>query len=304
MQLPNDFHFTQGSLQDFVDCRRRFLLRYVQRLAWPAVPSAPEFEHGNEHALLQGSRFHRLVHQHLLGLPAERLSAQDMDADLRRWWDNYLEWRQNPLDLAELWQPGARQFPELTLSGELGAAISPQETGGGTKIPARFLAKYDLVVTLPDERFVILDWKTSPHPPAPARLAERMQTRLYRWLMVQAGAALLSGGSVLLAPAAEQIELIYWYAEQPAQLQRFPYSFGQHQEDQARLEQLVALIQRLESPEDFPLTSDERRCGFCVYRSLCGRGAAAGELLPEAGEEDPSGWLPELDFDQVQEIEF
>ena len=35
--LPPDFHFSQRSLQDYVDCRRRFQLRYLQHLAWPAV---------------------------------------------------------------------------------------------------------------------------------------------------------------------------------------------------------------------------------------------------------------------------
>ena len=39
--LPDDFHFSQGSLQDYVDCQRRFQLRYLMKLAWPAVDAEP-----------------------------------------------------------------------------------------------------------------------------------------------------------------------------------------------------------------------------------------------------------------------
>ena len=60
-------------------------------------------------------------------------------------------------------------------------------------------------------------------------------------------------------------------------------------------------------PDDFPLTSDERRCKFCVYRSLCNRGVAAGSLedWPGLTEEAPDLTLDTgLDFDQIAEIEF
>jgi hypothetical protein len=43
--LPLDFQFSQGSLQDYVDCRRRFQLRYLDQLAWPAVEAEPLLEH-------------------------------------------------------------------------------------------------------------------------------------------------------------------------------------------------------------------------------------------------------------------
>ena len=70
--LPADFQFSQGSLQDFVYCRRRFQLRYLMQLAWPAVAAEPADEHDIQ--LRQGEAFHHLVHQHMLGLPIEQLS--------------------------------------------------------------------------------------------------------------------------------------------------------------------------------------------------------------------------------------
>ena len=41
MPLPPDFQFSQSSLQDFETCPRRFELRYLQRLSWPAIESEP-----------------------------------------------------------------------------------------------------------------------------------------------------------------------------------------------------------------------------------------------------------------------
>ena len=89
MNLPDDFQFSQGSLQDFVDCRRRFYLRCLLRLRWPAVQSEPMLEH--ERYLQQGSDFHRLAQQALVGLPVERLSASLVGEDLSHWWENFLD---------------------------------------------------------------------------------------------------------------------------------------------------------------------------------------------------------------------
>ena len=62
MALAADFSFNQSSLQDYLDCQRRFELRYLLRLSWPAVEIEPALE--NERFLRRGSIFHRLVHQH------------------------------------------------------------------------------------------------------------------------------------------------------------------------------------------------------------------------------------------------
>ncbi len=34
---PNSFTFSQSSLQDYMDCARRFQLRYIDQLNWPAI---------------------------------------------------------------------------------------------------------------------------------------------------------------------------------------------------------------------------------------------------------------------------
>ena len=59
---------SQSSLQDYNDCPRRFELRYIQHLAYPAVESEPALE--NEKHQQEGEYFHRLVQQHMIGIPA------------------------------------------------------------------------------------------------------------------------------------------------------------------------------------------------------------------------------------------
>lgn len=281
--LPLDLVLSQGSLQDFVDCPRRFQLRYVLGQPWPAEAAAPALE--TERLLRQGERFHRLVHQHLLGVPADlltRAASAEPGAELARWWRAYVE--AGPMAAAA----SARTYPEATLSAPLDDHL--------------LIAKYDLVLAYPDGRAVIYDWKTAQRRPRRAWLAQRLQTVVYPYLLVEAGAALLDGR----APAAEQVEMVYWFAEHPGQPERFAYSAAQHAQNGRYLRSLVAEMERLaQTAEVWPLTEDAQRCRFCVYRSLCDRGRAAGrldelDLAAEAADE----LEVTLDFEQVAEIAY
>lgn len=277
MVLSPNFQFSQASLQDYVDCPRRFYLRYALRLAWPAIEAAPALEH--ERRLRAGLTFHAMVQQHLVGIPAERLTRlAAADPDLARWWEHYLESR--PADL-----PG-RRYPELTLSAPLGGY--------------RLIAKYDLVVVSPEGELRILDWKTSRKRTSSRWLAERMQTRVYRYLLVRAGGHLTEGAEVL----PERVRMTYWFAEFPHEPEQLPYGEALYLSDEEYVEGLVATI-RGSREEDFALTEEERRCRYCAYRSLCNRGKEAGligEREEEVDVEDLGNF--DLDFDQVAELEF
>lgn len=280
MALPSDFQFSQASLQDYVDCPRRFQLRYVLRLAWPAQEVEPVLE--REQYMQRGAAFHRLIQRHAIGIPADDLSRTVHDADLRRWWHNYLEHRPDGL-------PGAR-FPEIVLSAPLGEH--------------RLLAKYDLVAVDAGQRVVIVDWKTSRKRTKLKYLAERLQTKVYPYLLVQAGAYL--NGDQSLAP--QQVEMIYWFADYPEDPAHFAYDAAQYEANGAYLASLVAKITDL-GDADFPLTTHDRHCKFCPYRSLCRRGVRAGTLddALEAldGEIDASDGLEiDIDFEQMAEIEY
>jgi len=84
--LPDDFAFSQQNLQDYLDCPRRFYLRYVEQLDWPAVESEPVLE--QEHLAALGNQFHLLVQQTLSGVPAEVIRDSIHEEDLSRWWRN------------------------------------------------------------------------------------------------------------------------------------------------------------------------------------------------------------------------
>jgi hypothetical protein len=287
--------FSQSSLQDYVDCRRRFQLRYLLKVQWPALESQPALE--NERAMQQGAQFHRLVQQHLLGIPAERLTPLAQGADLARWWGNYLRFRER------------EGFGNLE-----GVVVRPEATLAASLNGHRLIAKYDLLLTYPDGRLVIYDWKTSPKKPKRAWLLERLQTRVYLVVLARNITINLTpnpsparrGGLNPPPPAGEGpgvgSEMIYWYAEDPHNPEKITYSPEKFAADETYLANLIGEITSL-APENFHLTTHEERCRFCTYRSLCNRGVEAGGMdeMDESPEPAP---LANFDFEQIAEIVF
>jgi len=275
--LPTPFN--QASLQDYTDCPRRFQLRYVERVDWPAHEAEPALE--NERHMQQGMAFHRLAHQHALGIPEEPLSRTVTDIDLRRWWHNYLT--RGPENL-----PSSRH-PEIVLSAPLGDYR-------GDSLRYRLVAKFDLIAVDVGQRAVIVDWKTSRKRSRRKWLAGRLQTKVYPYMLVRAGAHL--NGEQPLAP--EQVEMVYWFAEYPDEPAHFPYDTAQYEDDEAYL---TSLVEQIANPP-YPRTTDERRCRYCRYRSLCQRGVRAGPF--DEMEETKSGedFGISLDFEQIAEIEY
>jgi CRISPR/Cas system-associated exonuclease Cas4 (RecB family) len=277
-ELRPSFVFSQSSLQDFADCPRRFQLRYIEQLQWPAVESEPISE--NERRQKEGQLFHRLVQQHLAGLPAEKLSPPPGSADLQRWWENYLAdpVAQNP------GIPGKTACNvELVLSAPVGNF--------------RLMAKYDLLLINVGEKAVIYDWKTSRKRPRDEWMAARLQTRVYPALVVRAGASL--NGGIPFQP--EQVEMIYWYADHPTEPVRFPYNAARYQVD---WEAITGMVNEVANHRFFPANENDKQCAYCTYRSYCNRGEEAGSLdEQEAGMEAAMEEL-NANFDQIPEIEF
>jgi hypothetical protein len=278
MPLPENFQFSQGSLQDYVDCPRRFQLKYIQQLDWPAVDVEPALE--NELYLQLGATFHRMVQQYLLGIPAEKLTLQaSQDAQLSRWWENFT------LEVGKLVNREiGNHYPEISLSTQIGNF--------------RLVGKYDLL-SISDHNFTILDWKTSRKHPKRKWLASNMQTRVYPYILTQAGNHFNNGKPI----TPEQVEMIYWFSNFPTAPLRFPYSEAQKAEDEAYFSRLIEEI-NLIGEEPASLTANEKRCRYCVYRSLCNRGIKAGPV--DDLEDDAAEDLLEfdLDFEQIAEIEF
>lgn len=278
MTLPDNFDFTQSNLQDYLDCPYRFNLRYIRHAKWPAliVQDALEFEQRG----LTGGCFHRLIQQYLLGIPEDRLTEQaaaDPNPEMMTWWEDFLQYVPPLLESA--------RFVETILSTGLAGH--------------RLVAKYDLVLVQPSGKLVIFDWKTSQKRPKEQWLAERIQTRLYRFLLAHSGSVL--SGAAEISP--EQIEMNYWFTFQPEIPINLPYTRSQAEQDLAFFTGLIQEISNL--PDDgFSRTADLAQCKYCIYRSHCDRGTVAGDLEQFEDFEPTPLEKDELDFDQIEEIAF
>src|SRR4029079_1108080 len=259
---------SQSSLQDYMDCAQRFKLRYLDRLSYPAVETEPTLE--NEKHQQEGEYFHRLVQQHLIGIPGEQIAKFANTPNLQRWWENL----QNSKDLTGL-SDLTGLYPEATLSAPLGKY--------------RLLAKYDLIA-LQDGKVTIFDWKTYRKRPRNEWLAARMQTRVYQALLVKAGAHLNNGKPF----EPEQIEMIYWFADFPNEPARFAYSTAQFTRD---WDLLLKLSEEVTNASSYPLTEDRQKCLYCTYRSYCERGIRAGNM-EQAEAEMEAEELFDVNFEQ------
>ena len=263
---------SQSSLQDYVDCSLRFKLRYLDRLSYPALESEPALE--NEQHQQQGEYFHRLVQQHLIGISPEQITKLANTPNLERWWSNWQEFSKQQ-DL------GGTIYPEITLSAPLGKY--------------RLVAKYDLI-TVHDGKATIYDWKTYRKRPRNEWLSARMQTRVYRAMLVQAGAHLNKGQ--LFDP--EQVEMIYWFADFPNEPARLEYTSAQYKRD---WDLLLKLADEVGSASSYPRTEDRQKCAYCTYRSYCERGVRAGDWI-DAETEMQAEELFDVNFEQIGEIAF
>ena len=274
MTFPSTFQFTQGKLQDYVDCQRRFQLRYVLMQPWPALITGEPARF--ELHMQRGAALHRLAHQHARGIEPQRLAETIHDETLARWWQTFL--RRPPRDL-----PEAVRRAEIVLAAPLGGH--------------RLVAKYDLITVQPGQRLVIVDWKTVRKRPPKSALAHRLQTVVYRYLAVEASAALNDGR----LPEPDQVEMIYWFAQSNGETVHFAYDETQHDSACAYLSNLISQIAAHTEPV-WPLAADQGRCRFCNYRSLCERGARAGFF--DDLEDDIEPVEAVIDLEQIAEVEF
>ena len=298
-QLPAPFSFSQSSLQAFEDCPRRFWLAYVEQLPWPAVEASPIQEH--EALMRLGERFHRLVQRAEIGIDPQEI-ATGLEPPIAAWFAAYRS--QRPADLPD-------QFVEIerVLSIPLLPATSLATASGAESAPPfRLAAKYDLIAAETDGRVVIIDWKTARRRSDPGTLRQRLQTIVYPYVLVEASAGLPWG-----PVRPEQVEMRYWFTAAPGQPISFRYDAAQHAANHERLQHLLVAILSGEREADFPKVADtphnrRRFCAYCIYRSRCNRGAAAGDLddLDDAEEFFAVDLAKALEFtlDDVEELAF
>jgi hypothetical protein len=309
MTLPANFRFSQASLSDYLDCPRRFQLRYLLEQAWPAVEAEPLLE--RERLAELGRRFHRLLQQHAEGLSVETLTESISEPELARWWQSYLGSLNTTLrDLpANRRAEVAMSIPISTTSlrgAQSATKQSPDQSGETASLPStslrsahdtlavtggyRLTAHFDLIAS-DDERAVIVDWKTEHRQPTRDQLLQRVQTRVYRYTLAEAQQR---------PPGT--VSMIYWFAQYPDQPIALPYDAAQHAADQRFLIDLIGEIEQRAAQEgEWEKTPNERKCAYCVYRSLCDRGVHAGVSDPD---EEDFDLIARINIDQIDAIEY
>ncbi len=251
---------SQYKLANFLACQRRFQLRTLRRLPWPASP-LPE---RTEQLLQQGQDFHQLLERHFLGLTIT--PATIPDGRIQQWWQAFQAHSpvQNLPDNAHF-------LPETGLTVPLGNHL--------------LYGRFDLLVIGEDAQnqpFAhVFDWKTG-RPSTIDELNGRWQTRLYLALLAEGGHAFWPQ-NVPLAP--EQISLTYWYVQDAETPVTLSYSTAAHQANWAELQQIATELDNAFAAGSWPLTDDWQTCRECAYQVYCGR-QGAGTAVPELDEHD------------------
>lgn len=279
--IRKNITFTQGILQDYVDCKMRFYLRYVQGLAWPAIQAEPITE--VEQHILRGEQFHRSVHQFFIGIPMDKIQESLVGPQMQRWWETFISF----------WQ---REYASYAASSDI--QILPEYSFFSQFHGVRLGVKYDLVLLNKDNELIIFDWKTSHRRPYRSWLAGRIQTRLYQFLGLKAGNYLFADNN--FSPG--QIQLNYWFSDFPEQPENLRYGEDQFKSDEIFFFRIIDEI--LDSEEaNYQMTDEIKSCQFCNYRSYCNRGRVAANYLEEDGEAIIGGkGQDSFDFTDMEEI--
>ena len=272
--LPANFRFSQASLADYLDCPRRFQLRYLLEQAWPAVESEPLLE--RERLAELGRRFHKLIQQHVEGLSTETLTESIGEPELARWWQSYLD--------------------SLAHDTERSTGRTPRRSGDVDSDPILSPHRALRPDRRDDDRAVIVDWKTEQRQPTRDQLLQRVQTRVYRYVLTLAQQR---------PPGT--VSMIYWFAQYPDQPVTLPYDAAQHaaitNSRSSLIEEIENLARDSQRHAGFRMgqTPDERKCAYCVYRSLCNRGVHAGTSDPD---EEDFDLVARINIEQIDAIEY
>jgi hypothetical protein len=266
--------FSAVKIQDFMDCERRYELKYILEQSWPSISSEPIAE--IEENIRKGNEFHFLIFQFFSGIPKDKLICSIEDAEIQKWFNSFLDFSKN-ID-------PKKTFPEFHIVSQLN--------------DLRLTAVFDLVYISENNKVRIFDWKTSRFIPKKATLSSKVQTILYPYLIYETYREFLP--KINLVP--EDISMQYWYPAAPNEEYLFKYGKSIHENHHIFLENTLNEICNKNIGE-YALTNNKTKCGFCSYRSLCDRGTYAASYL-DLMDTEIEGNDFSIDFNQLPEIPF
>ena len=271
-----NLNYSPSNLQTYLICPRKFELRFIQKIIWPAVQTEPVLQ--MEEQVLLGKQFHLFAQQYFSGIDPDLIKQQIKNDPLATWWENFLKY---------INQFKSMQYePEVILSARLVEEI--------------IIGVFDLLAIANDGKFLIFDWKTNQKKPVRNNLGNQIQTRLYPLLFSLSGKQWNNNQEI----EPLQIDMIYWFANEPDHPEIFQYSQYQLEQDKEYFKNLLTEI-KLTKIGEFMLTPDERNCKFCQYRSLCNRGIKPGKYDdPFYDQEYALEEISDFDINQIGEIAF
>jgi hypothetical protein len=232
------------ALRTWDTCPRQFALRYRLNRYWPAPEGHVQDAEGERRKRL-GEAFHRLVEYQMRGLdPSRSLVAWLPELpELEAMWRTFVASPETRIP------PGASAWTEQALHAMIAG------------VPV--MARYDRIVQT-GERWQILDWKTGNL--AHARLVDDWQTRLYPFLLVEAGSALGKGP---IAP--NQVEMVYVQVK-GHDTWSLDHSTARHEATRRELERRAAAAVAPFDPalhDDPAFPRNPSACERCPYDTLC-----------------------------------
>ncbi|MBO8137991.1 MAG: PD-(D/E)XK nuclease family protein [Desulfotomaculum sp.] len=233
-----EMYFSQNSLSTYDSCYLKFRRRYIDGLYWPG---SWVLDRGQRELMEQGQVFHHLAQRYYSGIPVGDLEAGAV-GPVADWFERLKEFR--------------------PFTGD--AVFLPEQELRIDQEGIRLVAKYDLLVILPDGRAVIYDWKTAPTPPKNHYYRRHMQTIVYCYLLVKAGGMYAPGGR--FSPG--DISMIYWNPRFPKAVEPLVYSEEKYHKDERIIRAKIKEIESREY-EDFYATSNEKICRYCEYSPIC-----------------------------------
>lgn len=246
--MTESLFLSQASLSTFITCKRRFQLRYLERLPWPDNPLSPQ----QQMVIDRGRQFHQMLERYFLDLPSPDFEI--MDEQVQRWWDNFKRGKPQI--------PPGKRLPEHRLTVPVGGHF--------------LIGRFDLLIIgersgRPFAR--LFDWKTSRPRPS-AELQKDWQTRLYLAMLAESGQALIRDGQIL---DPDQIAITYWYAGARGESRTIDYDRRQHETNWADILNILTEIEKTFQMQTWPLTDNWGHCRTCLYQTYCNRQSAGQE---------------------------
>lgn len=180
--------FTQSSFRDYLTCKYKYKLKYIDNLSWFQDEFKESFDIGND--------FHVIAERYFLNLPNDYID----DGDLIEWFSALQS-----------------HFPKVEEEIYL-----PEYELRYNEMGIKLMARFDLLILKRNE-IVIVDWKTNKNKVEVSKKDEDIQTKVYLFLLANC-LSLFPQVSCSL----DSIKMLYWQPNFSDSKVEVFYSFEKH----------------------------------------------------------------------------